>query len=74
MAQSKYRKELDNYITDIALEDVGSERIAPENAHEVLNHIEDRVNAIKDKLENIKGLTEIDEIYDMVNELSDDLY
>ena len=72
MAQSKYRKELDNYITDVALEDVGNERIAPENAHEVLNHIEDRVNAIKDKLFNI--FTKIDEIYDMMNELSNDLY
>lgn len=72
MAQSKYRKELDNYITDVALEDVGNERIAPENAHEILNHIEDRVNAIKDKLFNI--FTKIDEIYDMVNELSNDLY
>lgn len=74
MAQSKYRKELDNYITNVTLEDVGNERIAPENAHEILNHIEDRVNAIKDKLKDIKGLTEIDEIYDMVNELSNDLY
>jgi prefoldin subunit 5 len=72
MAQSKYRKELDNYITDVVLEDVGNERIAPENAHEVLNHIEDRVNAIKDKLFNI--FTKIDEIYDMMNELSNDLY
>lgn len=40
----------------------------------VLDSIENEVNMIKDKLKAIKGLTEIDEIYDVVKELSEKLY
>ena len=39
-----------------------------------LDVLENDINNIKDRLEEIKGLREIDEILEMVNELSKQLY
>jgi len=40
----------------------------------MLDSIEAGVNIVKEGLENIKGLTEIDDIYNIVKVLSDKLY
>jgi hypothetical protein len=66
----KYR----NMIDDSAVEINGTEYIRLDDIKPLLTEIEGRVNDILDWLHGITGLAEIDEIYNLSNELSGDLY
>lgn len=53
----------------------GKERIvSSETVIEILDEIENTVNRCFNKIEEIKGLSEIDEITNMLKKISDDLY
>lgn len=76
---SKYRNEalggytyndLVNYGYDDGKEDL----IPASTVKSVIDDIESDVNEIMSMLENIKGLSEIEEIKEKVDELSDKLY
>lgn len=75
----KYRNEAtDGFsygdLVDYGYDD-GKEQLVPESTVVgVIDQIETDVNEIKDLLDNISGLTEIDEIKEKVNELSLKLY
>lgn len=76
---SKYRNEaLDGYtyndLTEYGYDD-NKENLIPESIVKgVIDDIESDVNVIKDMLEDIRGLSEIEEIKEMVNNLSRKLY
>jgi hypothetical protein len=61
-------------IDDSAVEINGTEYIKVDDIKPLLTEIEGRINSILDRLNAITGLAEIDEIYDLVNELFGDLY
>jgi hypothetical protein len=61
-------------IDDSAVEINGTEYIKVDDIKPLLTEIESRINNILDRLNVITGLAEIDEIYDLVNELFGDLY
>lgn len=80
---SDFRKYLDGYtyayeeVKDIdnGYEFTNSDKFVLENeVRNTLDSIENSVNLIKDSLEGIKGLSEIDNIYDMIKNLSSRLY
>ena len=76
---SKYRNEaLDGYTYDDLIEygyDDNKENLIPESTvKSVIDNIESDVNVIRDMLEGIRGLSEIEEIKEMVNNLSGKLY
>lgn len=76
---SKYRNEaLDGYTYNDLIEygyDDNKENLIPESTvKSVIDNIESDVNEIMGMLENIKGLSEIEEIKEKVDELSDKLY
>lgn len=76
---SKYRNDaLDGYTYD-DLSDYGyddnKEILIPESKVEnVIDDIESDVNEIRDMLDDIKGLSEIDEIKEKISSLSQKLY
>ncbi len=73
-----YRDKLarDTYIGDEIIEnnDIITSYIKKDEIQNVLNDIESRVNDIKSGLNSIKGLTEIDEVKELLETLSKDLY
>ena len=70
-----YRNELDKRTVVAKEDDVDTtEFILADDVKTILDDIEKEVNAIKNKLEDIKGLTEIDVIHDLVDDLSRELY
>ena len=76
---SKYRNEaLDGYTYNDLIEygyDDNKENLIPESTVKiVIDNIESDVNVIRDMLEGIRGLSEIEEIKEMVNNLSGKLY
>lgn len=76
---SKYRNNaLDGYTYNDLIEygyDDNKENLIPESAvKSVIDAIESDVNEIVGMLENIKGLSEIEEIKEKVDELSEKLY
>ena len=76
---SKYRNEaLDGYTYNDLIEygyDDNKENLIPESTvKSVIDNIESDVNVIIDMLEGIRGLLEIEEIKEMVNNLSEKLY
>jgi len=48
--------------------------VSKDDVDNMLDSIENGVNIIKEGLESIKGLSEIDDIYNIVKVLSDKLY
>lgn len=76
---SKYRNDaLDGYTYD-DLAEYGyadnKENLIPESTIEsVINNIEYDVNEIRDMLDNIKGLSEIEEVKEKLSSLSHKLY
>lgn len=75
----KYRnKALDGYTYNDLIEygyDDNKENLIPESTvRAVIDDIESDVNVIRDLLEGIRGLSEIEEIKKMVNNLSEKLY
>lgn len=76
---SKYRNEvLDGYTYNDLIEyeyDDNKENLIPESTvKNVIDNIESDVNVIRDMLEDIRGLSEIEQIKEMVNNLSEKLY
>lgn len=76
---SKYRnRALDGYTYNDLIEygyDDNKENLVPESTvKSVIDNIESDINEIMGMLENIKGLSEIEEIKEKVDELSDKLY
>lgn len=76
---SKYRnKALDGYTYNDLIEygyDDNKEDLIPESTVKgVIDNIESDVNVIRDMLGSIKGLSEIEEIKEKVDELSYKLY
>ena len=76
---SKYRNEaLDGYTYNDLIEygyDDNEENLIPESSvKSVIDDIESDVHEIRDMLDGIKGLSEIEEIKDRINELSEKLY
>ena len=76
-----FRKDLTRYtytlkeVQDIDSGFKDSDNFIPEDeVKSTLDSIEDDINTIKDMLEGISGLSEIDDIYKIVKELSDRLY
>lgn len=76
---SKYRDEIMDVYTYADLAEYGyddnKENFIPESTvKSVIDDIESDVNEIRDLLDEIKGLTEIDEIKEKVSILSERLY
>ena len=70
-----YRKDLDEISVYAEEEDIDkTEFITLSYARDILNNIESKVNEIRDILNRIKGLSEIDEVYELIDKLSNDLY
>ena len=77
--RSKYRKEAtDGYfysdLVDYGYDDNKEELIPESTVKSVIDDIESDVNEIVGMLESIKGLSEIEEIKEKVDELSYKLY
>lgn len=75
----KYRNEaLDGYTYNDLVNygyDDNKEDLIPESVvKSVIDNIESDVNVIRDMLDDIRGLSEIEEIKEMVNNLSEKLY
>lgn len=75
----KYRNEaLDGYTYNDLVNygyDDNKEDLIPESVvKSVIDNIESDVNVIRDMLDGIRGLSEIEEIKEMVNNLSEKLY
>lgn len=78
-SRSKYRKEAtDGYfysdLVDYGYDDNKEELIPQSTVENVINDIESDVDEIEALLDNISGLTEIEEIKDKVKELAEKLY
>lgn len=76
---SSFRKEFDEYtLEELKDNDIGftlKESFIPkDDILYILDSIENDVNLIKDGLEKIQGLSEIDEIRTMIKLLSNKLY
>ena len=63
----EYRKQLDSYSDD-------EDKIHFSDASYIIDIIEDEVDTIKDMLEEFTNLTEIKEIYKLLEDLSEKLY
>lgn len=74
MAKGGIRKNIKNSTVDA--EDINPkyEYVELSEVLEYINQIESDVNEIKDKLEYYKCLTEINDIYELAEKLSDKLY
>ena len=78
-SRSKYRKEAtDGYfysdLVDYGYDDNKEELVPESTVKSVIDDIESDVNEIVGMLESIKGLSEIEEIKEKVDELSYKLY
>lgn len=78
-SRSKYRKEAtDGYfysdLVDYGYDDNKEELVPQSTVESVINDIESDVDEIEALLNNISGLTEIEEIKDKVKELAEKLY
>ena len=76
---SSFRKEFNTYtLKELKDNESGFTLkelfVSKDDVDNILDSIEIGVNIIKEGLENIKGLTEIDDIYNIVKVLSDKLY
>lgn len=77
---NEYRREIDESsmpyedLVDYGYDDNKTLLIPEHTVKEVLDKIEGNINDVKDLLNNIKGLSEVDEIKDLINELSEKLY
>lgn len=76
-----FRKELNTYTWDEVKDKDNSYEFSDSDSFvledeikSILDSIENDVNMIKNKLKEIKGLSEIDEIYDIAKELASRLY
>ena len=63
----EYRKQLENNLDH-------EDKIYLSNALDIIDIIEDEVDTIKDMLEEFTNLTEIKEIYKLLEDLSEKLY
>ena len=76
---SSFRKEFNTYTLQELKDNESGFTLKESFVHEdevksILDSIENGVNIIKEGLESIKGLSEIDDIYTIVKVLSDKLY
>jgi len=76
---SSFRKEFNTYTLEELKDNESGFTLKESFVHEdevksMLDSIENGVNIIKEGLESIKGLSEIDDIYTIVKVLSDKLY
>jgi len=76
---SSFRKEFNTYTLEELKDNESGFTlkelfVSKDDVDNILDSIEIGVNIIKEGLENIKGLTEIDDIYNIVKVLSDKLY
>ena len=76
---SSFRKEFNTYtLEELKDNDFGftlkESFVHEDEVKSMLDSIENGVNIIKEGLESIKGLSEIDDIYTIVKLLSDKLY
>lgn len=70
MSKGEFRKDLERDSIDFD----GITYITLEDAKDTINDIECYLNEIKDKLEPLTALSEIKEIYELVDRLSDKIY
>ena len=75
----KYRNEaLDGYtyndLINYGFDDSKEDLIPKSVVENVIDNIESDVNVIRDMLDGIRGLSEIEEIKEMVDNLSEKLY
>jgi len=76
---SSFRKEFNTYTLEELKDNESGFTLKESFIHEddvdnMLDSIETGVNIIKEGLESIKGLSEIDDIYTIIKVLSDKLY
>lgn len=73
---STYRKHIDNntFSSDDTMEFRNLTYVDLDVVRDTLDDIENRVNGIKDMLKDIHGLNEIDNVKELVKDLTDDLY
>ena len=76
---SSFRKEFNTYTLEELKDNESGFTlkelfVSKDDVDNMLDSIENGVNIIKEGLENIKGLREIDDIYTIVKVLSDKLY
>lgn len=70
-----YRRDLDNAVVLAEESDIDkTEFITYNDAKNIIDGIEREVNEIKDKLKPYTVFSELEEVYDMINELSKTLY
>jgi hypothetical protein len=70
-----YRRDLDNATVLAEESDIDkTEFITYNDAKNIIDSIEQEVNEIKDKLKPYTVFSELEEVYDMINELSKKLY
>ena len=74
MADTTYRKKIDFETVESDEVESGSLYILVDEVDNIIDSIESEVNAIFDTIKNIEGLTEIDEIKTMLENLSVKLY
>jgi hypothetical protein len=74
MKRGDYRQELKNMVADNECMDEKTEYIELNYAIDIINRIESDVNEIRDKLSPYRSLTEINDIYELADMLSDKLY
>jgi hypothetical protein len=74
MAVGEFRKDLDKCVIDNEHIDQREDYIALDDAKNILDLIETDIEEIKSQLDNYRNLTEINEIYEMVDKLKDKLY
>ena len=74
MARGDIRNKISNLMMDV--DDVIKDEsyIEYNEVINIVDGIEDRINDIRNRLEPFTNLTEIKEIYDLITELSKDLY
>lgn len=74
MARREFRNTLESCIVEIDDIDSKYEYININDVLNILDNIEQEVNKIRDGLSSYKNLTEINDIYERVDKLSDKLY
>jgi hypothetical protein len=70
-----YRSNLENAVVYAEENDIDkTEFITYNDAKNIIDSIEQEINEIKDKLKPYKVFSELEEVYDMINQLSNSLY
>jgi hypothetical protein len=72
--RGEIRKNLKNSVVEIENMNPKYDYVDLSEVLEYINQIESDVNEIKDKLDQYRCLSEIDDIYNMADKLSDKLY